>query len=293
MTLSPLPDDTRLGRVTLAVSDLDAVTGFYRDAVGLRVRHSDGDRAVLGTAERDLLVLECDRETGPRPADAAGLFHTAFLFSDRGALGDALARVRDAGGDLTGASDHGVSEALYLRDPEGNGVELYRDRPRAEWPESDGEVAMDTLPLDVDALSADRAGDADAAGDSAPDGTAVGHVHLEVTDVDAAESFYVDGLGFDVRQRWEREALFVAAGGYHHHVGLNTWNGRSAPASGRGLSAFEVVVPDANALDSVRESLADAGVEVADDADETGEDDGDAALRVRDPDGIGVRIVAE
>ncbi|GAA0194129.1 VOC family protein [Halobaculum roseum] len=272
--MSPTTDATdridpaaRIGLVTLAVSDLDAVIPFYRDVVGLRVRERDDGRAVLGTDADDLLVLDAAPEAGPRPPDAAGLFHTAFLFPSRGALGDALSRARDAGERLTGASDHRVSEALYLRDPEGNGVELYRDRPREEWPEADGEVQMDTLPLDVDSLLADRAGDADDAGEAAPADTAVGHVHLEVTDLDAAEAFYVDAAGFDVRQRWESDALFVAAGGYHHHVGLNTWNRRTAPASGTGLVEFEVAVPDGDGLEAIRGRLVDAGVEVHDGSD--------------------------
>jgi len=301
MPTRSLPAETRLGRVTLTVSDLDAVLPFYRDVVGLRVREQGDGRAVLGTAAdaggtvevddsaggavaTDLLVLEEDPDAGPRPSNAAGLFHTAFLFPSRSALGDALTRVRDAGARLTGASDHRVSEALYLRDPEGNGVELYRDRPRGEWPEADGEVEMDTLPLDVDALLADRAGDADAAGDPAPAGTTVGHVHLEVTDLDAAEAFYVDAAGFDVRQRMGTDALFLAAGGYHHHVGLNTWNRRGAPTTGRGIARFEVIAPDGDALEAVRESFVAAGVEVTEDA---------GALVVRDPDGIGVRVVVD
>ncbi|WP_321168001.1 VOC family protein [Halobaculum saliterrae] len=276
MPTRSLPAETRLGRVTLAVSDLEHVLPFYRDVVGLRVRDRGDGRAVLGVADAgdtgddppaDLLALEEDADAGPRPSDAAGLFHTAFLFPSRGALGDALARARDAGTRLTGASDHRVSEALYLRDPEGNGVELYRDRPRSEWPEEDGDVRMDTLALDVDALLADRAGDADAAGDPAPAGTAVGHVHLEVTELDEAEAFHVDAAGFEVRQRLGGDALFVAAGGYHHHVGLNTWNGRTAPASGRGLAEFEVLVPDGDALDAVSESLVAAGVDVREDGD--------------------------
>ncbi|WP_284014339.1 VOC family protein [Halobaculum litoreum] len=274
----------RIGRVTLAVSDLDAVVAFYRDVVGLTVRERDDDRASLGTADATLLELDRDPEAGPRPADAAGLFHTAFLYPSRGALGDALARAREAGARIGGASDHRVSEALYLRDPEGNGVELYRDRPREAWPETDGRVEMDTLPLDVASLLTDRAGEFDTAGDPAPDDTTVGHVHLEVTDLDAAEAFYVDALGFDVRQRWEAEALFVAAGGYHHHVGLNTWNDRTAPATGRGLREFEVVVSDGTALGAVRSGLADAGVAFRADGD---------ALVASGPDGVSVRVLVD
>lgn len=273
----------RIGRVTLTVSNLDAVTAFYRDAVGLAVRERDDGRAVLGAGDdgAELLVLDEDPEADERPADAAGLFHTAFLFPSRGALGDALARVREEGHRLTGASDHRVSEALYLRDPEGNGVELYRDRPRDVWPEADGRVEMATLALDADALFDDRTG---AEGDGAPPGTTVGHVHLEVTDLDAAEAFYVDGLGFEVRQRMGTDALFVAAGGYHHHVGLNAWNGRTAPASGRGLAEFEVVVPDGAALEAVRDRFADAGRKP---------EPVDGGFRVDDPDRIRLRVRIE
>ncbi|QZX99718.1 VOC family protein [Halobaculum rubrum] len=295
MPTRSLPAETRLGRVTLAVSDLETVLPFYRDVVGLRVRDRGDGRTVLGSAAdavadddsagdapADLLVLEEDSDADPRPSNAAGLFHTAFLFPSRGALGDALARIRDAGARLTGASDHRVSEALYLRDPEGNGVELYRDRPREEWPEADGEVQMDTLPLDVDALLADRAGDADAAGDPAPAGTTVGHVHLEATSLDAAEAFYVDAAGFDVRQRLGGDALFLAADGYHHHVGLNTWNRRSEPASGTGLAEFEMLVSDGDALEAIRESLTDAGFGVT--------ENGGNGLVAVDPDEIRVRF---
>jgi len=281
MSSPTLPDGTDVGRVTLTVSALDTVLPFYRDVVGLTVRERAADRAVLGTEGGTLLVLEADPGAGPRPDDAAGLFHVAFLYPSRGALGDALARVESSRHRLTGASDHRVSEALYLRDPDGNGVELYRDRPREGWPERDGRVEMDTLRLDVDALRADAAGEADA---GAPEDTVVGHVHLETTDLDAAEAFYAGTLGFDVRQRWETDALFVAAGGYHHHVGLNGWNSRSEPASGRGLAEFEVVLPDATALDSVRDRSADAAVDTRDEG-------GD--LVVADPDGIDVRLRTE
>ncbi|MFC6785252.1 VOC family protein [Halobaculum halobium] len=292
MPTRSLPTGTRLGRVTLTVSDLDAVIPFYRDVVGLTVRERRDGRAVLGVAggddvpedtssADDLLALNEDADAGPRPSDAAGLFHTAFLFPSRAALGDALARTRDAGARLTGASDHRVSEALYLRDPEGNGVELYRDRPRSEWPEEDGEVQMDTLPLDVDALLADRAGDADEAGEAASAGITIGHVHLEVTDLEAAESFYVDALGFDVRQRMGTDALFVAAGGYHHHVGLNTWNRRRAAVAGTGLAEVEVLLPDDAALAAVRERLTAAAVDVSSDGD---------GLVALDADGIRVRL---
>lgn len=275
----PTGSTTYVDRVTLTVTDLDDVLAFYRDVVGLTVLDRTTDRAVLGTDERSLVALEADPDAADRPPRAAGLFHTAFLFPSRATLGDALHRVQASGERLTGASDHRVSEALYLRDPEGNGVELYRDRPREEWPEADDRVEMDTLPLDTDALHADRAGEADA---GAPAETVVGHVHLEVTDLAASETFYVDGVGFDVRQRMGDQALFVAADGYHHHIGCNTWNQRSESASGRGLRELQVVVPDEDALYAARDRLTAVGAPVDDDADDS--------VLVSDPDGIRIRI---
>ncbi|EMA06076.1 VOC family protein [Haloferax denitrificans] len=280
-----LTDDTHLGRVALRVGSLDRVVPFYRDVVGLAVeRARDGSRAVLSAGETPVVVLDEDPDAPERGRREAGLFHLAVRVPDRGALGDVLSRARtrasDAGATLSGASDHLVSEALYFRDPEGNGVEVYRDRPREEWPWTDDRrVSMDTLPLDLGALAGDAAGD-----EGAPDGTDLGHVHLEVTDVPRSRDFYVDALGMRVRDEGYPGAAFVAAGEYHHHVGLNSWNTRSAPVSeGRGIEWFEVVVPDAATLDAVRESLAANGHEV--------DEEGDDSFVVSDPDGIAVQVV--
>ncbi|WP_367996844.1 VOC family protein [Haloferax volcanii] len=300
-----LTDGTHLGRVALRVGSLDRVVPFYRDVVGLAVeRERDGSRAVLSAGETPVVVLDEDSDAPERGRREAGLFHLAVRVPDRGALGDVLARARtrasDTGATLSGASDHLVSEALYFRDPEGNGVEVYRDRPREEWPWTDDRrVSMDTLPLDLGALADDAAGD-----EVAPAGTDLGHVHLEVTNVPRSRDFYVDALGMRVRDEGYPGAAFVAAGEYHHHVGLNSWNTRSAPAGeGRGIEWFEVVVPDAATLDAVRESLVDAGHEIEQDgSDESGSGDGDAtdaadastateSLVLSDPDGIGVRVV--
>jgi catechol 2,3-dioxygenase len=278
-----LPAAARVGRASLVVNDLDTVTAFYRDVVGLSVRHRGDATATLGAGGDPLLDLTEDPDAPPRPARSAGLFHTAFRVPSRAALADALDRVRGAW-ELTGASDHHVSEALYLDDPEGNGVEVYRDRPRAEWPtDGAGGVEMDTLPLDLDALAVEGRGEA-----SAPPGTDVGHVHLEVADLSAARRFYAGALGMNVRQEWGPSALFLAAGDYHHHVGLNTWNRRSEPRAGRGLDRFELVVPDAESLAAARERFAGAGVDVA--PVEGGA--ADEGVEVRDPDGIAVRLRA-
>jgi catechol 2,3-dioxygenase len=272
-----LPPESRVGRVALAANDPDRLAAFYRDVVGLD-RHGDsGDRATLGAGGDDLVVLN-RTDAGPRPATSAGLFHLAVRVPSRAALGDALARAREWG--LDGASDHGVSEALYLSDPEGNGVEIYRDRSREEWPTDGDRVAMVTERMDVDGVAAAAAG-----GDGVPPGTDVGHVHLEVTDLATARAFYADGLGLRVRQEWDASALFLAAGDYHHHVGVNTWNGRSEPATGRGLDWFELVLPDAGSLAAARERLREHGIDVT---------DTDEGVTVADPDGIelGLRLRA-
>jgi catechol 2,3-dioxygenase len=246
--------------------------------VGLETLSQSPSRAVLGVADTPLLVLETDGEVSPRPRESAGLYHNAFRVPSRAALGDALTRVRDQW-ELEGASDHRVSEALYLSDPEGNGVEIYRDFPRAEWPRGDdGRVQMGTDPLDLDAVASAAAGES-----RVPEGTDVGHVHLEVCSLGAFSSFYVDTVGFE-QQTTVRGATFVSAGGYHHHLGANTWQRRSAPATGAGLSWFEVVLPDEDALDALRDRLTAAGDEL------TRVDDG---VAVTGPDGIEVRFRTE
>ncbi|MCL7418207.1 MAG: VOC family protein [Halalkalicoccus sp.] len=272
MTTSTLPTATRIGRVALRATDLDRLVAFYGDVVGLAVLDREEGRATLGAGGDPLLDLIADPDAPPREPEETGLFHTAFLVPSRAALGDALGRVSE-NWHLDGASDHRVSEALYLSDPEGNGIEIYRDRPREEWPTNEGRVEMDTLPLDLDALGDQRRGEA-----GVPDETTVGHVHLEVSSLPRAREFYVEGLGLGVRQEWSDAALFLAAGEYHHHVGLNTWNGRTAPASGRGLAWFELLVPDREALAALRERLGARG--------EAGAD----GFVLTDPDGIELRV---
>jgi catechol 2,3-dioxygenase len=258
-----------VGRVALRVTDLDRMVAFYEDVIGLETLDRSDDRAALGVDD-PLLILLAAPDRPARGPDETGLFHTAFRVPSRAALGDALGRI-EAGWRLDGASDHRVSEALYLSDPEDNGVEVYRDRPRNDWPVGDdGRVGMDTLPLALDPLRDAATGTA-----RAPPGTDVGHVHLEVSDLDAARSFYVDALGLRVRQAMP-SALFLAFGEYHHHVGCNVWNGRSKPAEGRGLAWVELVVEDAGAIRSRLEPAA-----VTERAD---------GIEVADPDGLSIRL---
>lgn len=275
---SSLPAGTHIGRTALSVSDLEATTDFYRTVVGLAVHERTESTSTLGAGDAPLLVLEHDPETPARQRSETGLYHTAFRLPSRGALGDALGRVRRRW-QLDGASDHRVSEALYLTDPEGNGVELYRDFPRDTWPVTDdGMIGMTTEPLDLNGLEADATGNSQA-----PSGTDIGHVHLEVSSLETFEDYYVDALGFEL-QATLPAARFVSAGGYHHHVGANTWNDRTTPARGRGLSWFEVVVPDAGALDAVRTRLDERDISIT---------EADEGFVVVDPDDIRLRFRAE
>ncbi|NUC73677.1 VOC family protein [Haloterrigena sp. SYSU A558-1] len=251
ITTNVLPQQTRIGRTALRVNDLEEMTGFYRDVVGLDVLHRTDTGSVLGVEDTSLLILEGEEDGLHRHRSGAGLFHNAFRVPSREALGDALARIREHW-QFGGASDHGVSEALYLTDPEDNGIEIYRDRPREDWPRSDdGSVRMGTYPLDLETVEGAAAGDS-----GLPAGTDIGHVHLEVSSLEAFREFYVDTVGFEV-QVDEPGAVFVSAGGYHHHIGANTWNQRAGPVEGRGLSWFEVLLPDTAALDAIQARIAD------------------------------------
>ncbi len=240
-----LPAATAIGAVRLRVADLGRTAGFYRSVVGLAEVERSGDVVGLGSEGGPALVeLACAPGAPARPARSSGLFHLALLVPTRADLGVALRRVAGAGWRLEGASDHLVSEALYLRDPEGNGIEIYRDRPRAEWGRRGEEIEMATLPLDLEGVLA--AGDGLPTETGLPAGTHIGHVHLEVSAIAPVEEFYAGTLGFDVTARSYPGALFVSAGGYHHHVGLNTWQSAGAPPpppGALGLERFELMLP--------------------------------------------------
>ena len=233
-----------IGRVRLRVADLARVRDYYERTIGLRALEEDGDRVTLG-ADSPLVELVGDPGAQPAPPGSTGLFHLAILVPSRPELARSIRRVVDSGERFTGASDHFVSEALYLRDPEGNGIEIYRDRPRAEWEyEPDGQLRMGTVALDLQDIAREMPSDADR---GMPAGTVMGHVHLHVSDLGEAEAFYVDRLGLDVTVRGYPGALFVSHDGYHHHVGLNTWQGAHGPAAppgSRGLIDYELFLPD-------------------------------------------------
>ncbi|MBA2295012.1 MAG: VOC family protein [Actinobacteria bacterium] len=246
--MTELPAATRLGAIRLRVGDEDALRRFYENTIGLRAVPGDFGLVSLGVDGTPLVELVADPDAPARPPRTTGLFHLALLVPSRSDLARALRRVVDSGWQLTGASDHLVSEALYLADPEGNGIELYRDRPRDEWPRMGETLRMDTLPLDLESLLTE----ADDAGGGMADGTSLGHVHLQVGDLAAAETFWVESLGFDVTVRGYPGALFISAGGYHHHLGLNTWAGEGVqepPPGSRGLVHFELLLPDEQAVE--------------------------------------------
>jgi catechol 2,3-dioxygenase len=212
-----------------------------------------------------LVTLVHRRDAPPRPPRTTGLFHLALLVPSRAELARAVHRVTGASWRFTGAADHLVSEALYLDDPEGNGIEIYRDRPRDEWESESGELKMGTLPLDLEGVLGGVA-DGDI-GDGMTGGTRIGHVHLQVADIAEAEEFYVGALGFEPTVKRYPGALFVSAGGYHHHLGLNTWAGVGAPPppeGARGLRSFSVLLPNPDALAAVQASLAAEGLEACD-----------------------------
>jgi catechol 2,3-dioxygenase len=243
--MGELPADARLGAIRLRVGDVETMRRFYEATIGLRTLGTTDGVTALGAGDEALVELIADPAAPPKPPRSTGLFHLALLTPTRADLARALRRVVSSGWRLSGASDHLVSEALYLSDPEGNGIELYRDRPRDDWKIVEGGLEMATLPLDLDGLLAEPVG-ADPDTGMAP-GTTLGHVHVQVADLDAAEAFWVDALGFDVVVRGYPGALFVSTGGYHHHVGLNTWAGVGAPRPPDGvlgLVHFELVLPD-------------------------------------------------
>jgi len=255
--MGDLPAETRLGAIRLRAGDVGLLRDFYQRVIGLRPLPAEGGMAALGAGDGTLVELVPDPEAPARPPGTTGLFHLALLVPTRADLARTLRRVWEGGWQLSGASDHLVSEALYLSDPEGNGIELYRDRPRDEWPQAGSELEMATLPLDLERLLAEPGGDDDTPTMAA--GTILGHVHLHVADLAAAEQFWVDGLGLDVTVRGYPGALFTSAGGYHHHVGLNTWAGVGAPRppdGARGLERFEVLLPDEGSRTAARERLA-------------------------------------
>jgi catechol 2,3-dioxygenase len=263
-----LPDATRVGGVRLQVSGLARSIAYYRDVIGLRVLEVSADAAELGVPGSTEPLVTLHAEPGTRPArrrGSFGLFHFAILLPDREALGRFAAHLASTG-VYAGMSDHRVSEALYLSDPDGLGIEVYADRPRRTWRQIDGQLVMTTDPLDVDDLIQAAAG---RTWDGAPARTAMGHVHLHVGDLGQAAAFYQGGVGFDITVSNYPGALFFSAGGYHHHLGTNVWAPGPAPAADQArLLEWTLVVPSATEARVVGQRLRDTAAPVV----ETGPD---------------------
>ena len=268
------PSHRVVGPVTLIVNDLHRCIEFYRDKLGMKLLKSEGPRTTLGAGELELLHLE-ENPSAPRAGRSTGLYHFAILLPTRADLARQLRRILESGIQLHGAADHDVSEALYLADPEGNGIEIYRDRPREQWEYSGGQVRMGTGDLDLRGLLAS----ADDGGAEMAAGTIMGHVHLRVSDLPAAEAFYRDVLGFDVTTRYGNQATFLSKFGYHHHLGLNTWGSLNAPPppeGAAGLKHYVVYAQGAEEMARIESKAAEKGIDLLKER---------SGLRLRDPSG--------
>jgi catechol 2,3-dioxygenase len=266
--VAPLSGSTpmlRPGAVTLNVRDLASVSRYYEETIGLTRLGTDRDTVHLGAGQNVLLVLR-QRDVDLELPGSAGLFHTAFLMPARSDLGRWLRRAIAQGIQLDGASDHKVSEAIYLTDPEGNGIEVYADRPPSTWTWRNGTVAMSTDPLDVKSLMASSLNNTDA--QRLPPATVVGHIHLRVGNLAEAGGFYRDSLGLDVTCHYPG-ATFFATGGYHHHLATNTWRSPNAPkrtGTTTGLASFELIARDRGTFEATAERLLARGGRRVDDA---------------------------
>ncbi|MEK7401432.1 MAG: VOC family protein [Gemmatimonadota bacterium] len=280
-----LPDATHVGRVRLQVSDLSRSLDYYQRVIGLHAKDTSATHAILGPHDDDRVLVELHEKKGVRTVPRhglLGLFHFAILLPDRPALGRFLHHLGELG-EQPGMSDHLVSEAIYLQDPDNLGIEVYRDRPRVEWRRSGDQLEMATNPLDVRHLLAAAEG---APWQGAPKGTTMGHVHLHVGDIERAGSFYHEALGLD-KVVWNYPgALFMSAGGYHHHLGTNTWarNATSASSEDAKLLEWELVVPSAEDVAAAIEALERARNTVARD---------EQAAVVADPWGTRLRVRSE
>jgi catechol 2,3-dioxygenase len=266
-TTDLLAPSTGMGAVTLRVGDLDRMIAYYRDGIRLELLAQENGRAVLGRGSTPIVLLEHAPELKHATPGSAGLFHTAILFDTKADLAASLYSVATRyPNTFTGSADHLVSIAFYLTDPEGNGVELYWDRDRTEWSWTHGRIEMDSLYVDPNGFLRENVTEAAVDAALARPGR-VGHVHLSVGDVESARAFYVDRLGFSTTAAMGGQALFVSAGGYHHHMAMNVWNsrgaGRRAPALGLGL--VRIKVPTGDDLGALTERMRHYGVETRDD----------------------------
>ncbi len=277
-----LPEETHIGRVRLQVADLERSISYYRTVIGMRVLNQSATSAELGPHDEDRVLIQLDERKNARTVSRRGLlglYHFAILLPDRSALGAFVQHLSDIGA-YAGMSDHLVSEAVYLTDPDGLGIEVYADRDRSTWTAVNDQIEMATKPLDVQNLIAAAKG---KTWTGMPAGTVIGHVHLYVGDIDKAADFYHSGLGFDKIVWSYPGALFMSAGGYHHHLGVNTWAQGSPPATDEDarLLDWELVLPDSASATEAAAALEKAGYAL--------ERSGDG-VRARDPWGTALKF---
>ena len=277
-----LHNGTSLGYVNLTVSDLNRSMEFYQRVIGFQVDEISEEQASLGVAGRRMLVLS-ELPGAVKVPYRSGLYHFAILTPSRRALGGSLRNLIDTGTEIQGGADHLVSEALYLADPDGNGIEIYRDRPKNEWQYENGKLLMSTDPLDYQGILASTNG-TNSTWLGLEKGTRLGHIHLHVAHLDQAADFYEQVLGFDFVMEYMDSAAFLSTGGYHHHVGINTWNGVGAaanPPDAVGLRYFTINLANQSELQLIVARLQAAGY--AYEQKETG-------LFLRDPSGNGIMV---
>ena len=261
MTNNNIHPDTVLGYVHLTISDMDRSLEFYQQSLGLKVHQREGNTAYLGAGQADLLMLTENPEA-KRVRGTTGLYHFAILVPSRVELAQSLKRIAETRTPVEGFADHLVSEAIYLPDPDGNGIEIYRDRPRAEWEYSGNQLKMGTEALDIEGVLAELAENNGEWSGMHPD-TILGHIHLHVANIAQAEAFYNGVLGFDLMLRYGPSASFLSAGGYHHHIGVNTWSGQTLPPPDAvGLRWYVICLPNTNELNKVADSVRKAGLDL-------------------------------
>jgi catechol 2,3-dioxygenase len=282
---NPIHPSTHLGTVDFTVADLTRSVDFYTRVIGFSVIDQNDQRAILGAGTQPLLTVHELKDARRQPSQSTGLYHMAILLPSRPDLGRWLLHMERSRYPVQGFADHLVSEAVYLADPDGNGLEVYRDRPRDEWKWNGSQVQMATDPIDIEGIVTSIP-DPNVLWAGTPQGTTIGHIHLRVGDIPLAEAFYHRVMGFDLVAKMP-SAIFLSAGGYHHHIGANIWHSRSAPRPPEdsvGLRQFTVIVPDADAQNQVVRRFEQASIAF---------ERKDADVLVDDPWGNHIRLTVE